>query len=161
MTILTILFTAILSALHGSGRVSKIIPTLAMMIYCTIALYSVGVGYYSFIGLIIGFLWRIVTRSGRQAHAELQAMDTRNIASNKDKILAVWKAHWFNPFALILGFLIVKWLNYNNYPYQAGDSEGKRLFDTRRLTEIASGALPQAAFVVACLTVVQAYNLQY
>jgi len=152
---LTIIITAILSALHGYGKVDKIIPTLAMMAYCTIMLFLSGTGAYSCIGLIIGFLWRIVTRGGRQAHVELQAMDTRVYYSAMDKIKMVGFSHYCNPFGFLLGFIIAKWLNYDKIPYEAGDSDGKRFFDTRRYVEMASGALPQAAFVILAMEAVR------
>lgn len=151
MTIATIIITAILSALHGWGKIAKIYATIAMCLYCTAALYLCGAGWYSLVGLVIGYLWRIVTRSGRQAHAELAAMDTVHYYyTTWEKVRDVGFAHWCNPLGFVLGFIIAKWLNYKAIPYR-----NDKFFDTRRYVEIASGALPQAAFVILLMEAVK------
>ena len=139
---------AIASAFHGYGRVAKILPTLALCAILPAMLYYDGCGVYSLAGVPMAWIWRIFLRNGKQAHAELQAMDNRIYARRGYKARLVWRAHYYNPFGLLLGWIITHHMTYTQIPYKLGDSQGKRFFDTRRRVEIVSGFLPQSSVVV-------------
>lgn len=139
---------AIASALHGYGRVAKILPTLALCAILPIMLYYEGCGTYSLAGVAMAWIWRIFLRNGNQAYAELRALDNRVYASRGLEARLVWKAHYYNPFGLLLGWIITHYMTYSHTPYKVGDSEGRRFFDTRRKVEIVSGFLPQSSVII-------------
>jgi hypothetical protein len=158
MIFLLPMIIAVASAMHGYGRVDKIYPTLALCIILPLMLFIDGAGWWSLAGVLLAWFWRVCLRGGSQAMAELKAMDTITLQnkgySNKERIKMVWKAHYYNPFGWLLGWLIVQHLTYDNVPYKSGDSYGKRFWDTRRRIETLSGALPQASVLILIYAII-------
>jgi hypothetical protein len=112
-------------------------------------LYIDGAGWWAMAGVPMAWFWRWVLRTGNQAQAEMKALNTKQyFYTNKQRVHMVWKAHYYNPFAWLLGKIIVAELTYRDVPYKKGDSEGRRFFDTRRRVEIVSGLLPQASVMI-------------
>lgn len=144
--LLVCVMITIASMAHGYERIAKIIPTLALCAALPALLYWCNAGWYSCLGVLIAWGWRIFLRGGRQAEAELDAMDTitpRNAShTDKQRIHMVWKAYYYHPLAWVLGWIIVWRFTYRHQPYTQGT-----FWDARRKVEVISGAIVQAPYV--------------
>jgi hypothetical protein len=171
MILLTCLVTAIVSGMIGydGDRFARGHVMALYGLYCCGVMLWQGVAFmYAPLGLIVAAVYFFLYRSGTQAHAELNAMDTL-AGHDPDEFADVawayvppvlisslliaggygyagqWASLWFLPLLWVsIGApVLAVWVsNYSSWLGKRLGWNHGRFWDARRFTEVCAGALP-------------------